>query len=375
MLELSLPRMGDSINVLLDDLSAFFWRLSQFPIAFQLLCWLGFSGGIYWSFYALFRLFFRKKEMQPRTTTLWWLGFALLGIPVVFAVILDARQKLFQEEALLSEGSQTAVIEVPQDSLVLDSLTSQIAITTLGEAKSSVIYAKPGMEVVAIRYVNPNAAAYLATIDLNYFEVELDTAIAVKELTSAFAKRFNCEIAVNGEAGTTPGLDAPLGQWTGLYAVQGKLLKNEDTDKRPILYFNTAGRAFYSRDREVVKQLSGEMYNAIWGRYDLILDGKEAIDSRDGTKDSPYPRTVMGMNQAGDKLYLLIVDGRKPAYSRGFTMSECAQLLLPLGCYNAMACDQGGSSCMYLQNRGIVNRPADGGERPVYTHFGLRRIN
>ena len=367
--------MGDSINVWLDDLSAFFWRISQFPIAFQLLIWLAFAGGIFWSFYLLFRIIFRKKEMQSRTTTLWWLGFALLGIPIVFAVILDARQKLFQEESLLGSGNQAAVIEVPQDSLVLDSLTSNSAIATLGEAKSSVIYAKPGIEVVAIRYVNPNAAAYLATIDLNYFEVKLDTAISVKELTSTFAKRFNCEIAVNGEAGTTPGMDAPLGQWTGLYAVNGQLIKNEDSDKRPILYFNTAGRGFYSKDREVVKQLNGNMYNAIWGRYDLIVDGAEAIDGRDGTKDNPYPRTVMGINQAGDKLYLLIADGRKPAYSRGFTMSECAELLLPLGCYNAMACDQGGSSCMYLQNMGIVNRPADGGERPVYAHFGLRRIN
>jgi exopolysaccharide biosynthesis protein len=115
------------------------------------------------------------------------------------------------------------------------------------------------------------------------------------------------------------------------------------------------------------------MYNAIWGRYDLIVNGKEDIDARDGTKDNPYPRTIMGIDESGKKMFLLIADGRKPQHSRGLTMKECASLLLPYGCYQAMSCDQGGSSCMYVEKFGIVNRPGDGGERPVYTHFGLRR--
>jgi exopolysaccharide biosynthesis protein len=81
----------------------------------------------------------------------------------------------------------------------------------------------------------------------------------------------------------------------------------------------------------------------------------------------------MGIDESGTKLFLLVADGRKPQHSRGLTLKECAALLMPYGCYNAMACDQGGSSCMYVEKFGIVNRPADGGERKVYTHFGLRR--
>jgi exopolysaccharide biosynthesis protein len=81
----------------------------------------------------------------------------------------------------------------------------------------------------------------------------------------------------------------------------------------------------------------------------------------------------MGIDETGNKLFLLIADGRKPQHSRGLTMKECAALLLPYGCANAMSCDQGGSSCMYVEKFGIVNRPGDGGERPVYTHFGLKR--
>jgi exopolysaccharide biosynthesis protein len=70
----------------------------------------------------------------------------------------------------------------------------------------------------------------------------------------------------------------------------------------------------------------------------------------------------------------MVVDGKRPDYSEGLTYFDCASILKWLGAYNAMACDQGGSSCMYIQSMGgIINRPADsdGLERPVYSHFGI----
>jgi exopolysaccharide biosynthesis protein len=54
------------------------------------------------------------------------------------------------------------------------------------------------------------------------------------------------------------------------------------------------------------------------------------------------------------------------------TMQQCADMLLQRGVHAAMACDQGGSCTMYHARLGVVNRPSDGGERPVYTHLGLK---
>ena len=365
--------MGDQINVWLDDLGAFFWRLSQFPIAFQLLIWL-LAAGIFWlTFVFLVKKIFAKGTSE-RTATLWWMGFVLLGIPIVFAVILDARQTLSNAEAELQSTTIVPVVEVPKDSLFSSDISfDTIPLGELGKPVLRTIWAKPGIEVIEMKFKNPNASVILAVADLNYFSVELDSMYNEKELTSSFAKQYKCEIAVNGEAGTTPGMEAPLGQWTGNYIVKGKSYKLEDSDRRPFLYFNKQGKGHYSKDREVVRIPSSEMYNAIWGRYDLIVNGKEDIDSRDGTKDNAYPRTIMGVDETGKKLFLLIADGRKPQHSRGLTMKECASVLLPYGCYNAMSCDQGGSSCVYVEKFGIVNKPGDGGERPVYTHFGLRR--
>lgn len=365
--------MGDQINVWLDDLSAFFWRLSQFPIAFQLLIWLAAAGFFWLVFFFLWKKTVAKNSSE-KSLSIWWMGFVLVGLPIVFAVIIDARQTLAKEESELRSENISPVVEVAKDSLYSSEVQlDTVPLGDLGVPITRTIWAKPGIEVIELKFQNPNAYVVLAIADLNYFSVELDSLFKEKELTSSFAKQYKCEVAVNGEAGTTPGMTAPLGQWTGNYIIDGKPYKMEDSDKRPFLYFDKQGKGYYSHGREVVRIPTGKMYNAIWGRYDLIVNGKEAIDSRDGTKDNAYPRTVMGIDNMGQKMFLLIADGRKPQHSRGLTMKECAALLLPYGCANAMSCDQGGSSCMYVEKFGIVNRPGDGGERPVYTHFGLRR--
>jgi exopolysaccharide biosynthesis protein len=59
----------------------------------------------------------------------------------------------------------------------------------------------------------------------------------------------------------------------------------------------------------------------------------------------------------------------------GFTRGEVGMLLKLFGAHNAMLCDEGGSSCLYVETMGgIVNVPSDnqGQERPTYTHFGIR---
>ncbi len=83
----------------------------------------------------------------------------------------------------------------------------------------------------------------------------------------------------------------------------------------------------------------------------------------------------MGIDREGRYLYMMVVDGKRPQYSLGLSLDESARLLKLLGAWNVMSCDQGGSSCMYLENYGgIINRPADsdGYERAVYSHFGIK---
>ena len=58
----------------------------------------------------------------------------------------------------------------------------------------------------------------------------------------------------------------------------------------------------------------------------------------------------------------------------GATRAEVGWLLAAFGASDGMLCDEGGSSCMYLQSaRDVVNSPSDfrGQERETYTHFGV----
>ena len=58
----------------------------------------------------------------------------------------------------------------------------------------------------------------------------------------------------------------------------------------------------------------------------------------------------------------------------GCTRSEAGWLLKAFGATDGMLCDEGGSSCMYVEwLGGICNSPCDfqGSERPTYTHFGI----
>jgi hypothetical protein len=75
-------------------------------------------------------------------------------------------------------------------------------------------------------------------------------------------------------------------------------------------------------------------------------------------------RTLAGVRPDG-KLLLVTVDGRRPGWSVGMTLTEAARLMRSLGATDALNLDGGGSSTMIVRGE-VVNRPSDRvGERPV----------
>jgi exopolysaccharide biosynthesis protein len=91
------------------------------------------------------------------------------------------------------------------------------------------------------------------------------------------------------------------------------------------------------------------------------------------------PRTAVGVNKNGRRLYLVVVDGRQPLYSEGATLQVLAGLLKDFGAYYAMNLDGGGSSTLVMEGADgeaiILNSPIDsyipGRERPVANHLGV----
>ena len=61
---------------------------------------------------------------------------------------------------------------------------------------------------------------------------------------------------------------------------------------------------------------------------------------------------------------MVVIDGRRPGWSRGATLGELRATLRDLGAVDALNLDGGGSSEMVV-NGEVVNRPSDGRERRI----------
>jgi hypothetical protein len=112
-----------------------------------------------------------------------------------------------------------------------------------------------------------------------------------------------------------------------------------------------------------------------WERIDTVIGGGPCL-LREGTikidaveeglaagfAEHKHPRTAIGRTK-DDDLWLVAVDGRQET-GDGMTLVELAQLMLSLGCVDAMNLDGGGSTTMNVLGV-TVNRPSDGQERSI----------
>lgn len=76
-----------------------------------------------------------------------------------------------------------------------------------------------------------------------------------------------------------------------------------------------------------------------------------------------HPRTCLCTNK--DSVLFIVIDGRKKD-ADGMSLSEAQEYLQKIGCVDAINLDGGGSSTMWIKDKGVVNFPSDStGERPV----------
>lgn len=108
-----------------------------------------------------------------------------------------------------------------------------------------------------------------------------------------------------------------------------------------------------------------------------LLRGGQPAATR-AADDVPYARTVVGLDQERNTLWLVVVDGKQPRYSEGTTISQLATLLQSLGVTDAINLDGGGSSTLAVREESgprLLNRPCHtkipGRQRPVANHLGV----
>lgn len=228
--------------------------------------------------------------------------------------------------------------------------------------------------------------AHIVTVDLTCKNIKVlvtppergdkDTPLRART-TKQFANEFGVQIAINGD-GFTPWWSNHLFDYyprpgdpvrpLGLAASNGRQY-GEYSPKSPILYINERGEASFGTSIRKV-------HTAISGMSWLARD-KQVVEDLNDTRAAP--RTAVGLDGPGERLILIVVDGRQPFYSEGATIAELAELMLFYGGDNAIMLDGGGSSTMVIDWPGkglqVMNSPIDlgipGRERTVGNHLGI----
>jgi len=105
----------------------------------------------------------------------------------------------------------------------------------------------------------------------------------------------------------------------------------------------------------------------------MLLRGGQAVEQRGDRTfvTKRHNRTALGLKRDGTTL-LLVADGRHKGKADGLTLEELTMVMRWLGCVEAINLDGGGSTTLYVRDRGgVVNHPSDNGrydrqgERPV----------
>jgi hypothetical protein len=361
----------DIVNAWIDDLLAVGSRLLGLPLFMLLLAGVVVAAGL--------AVAMRRKRWRGRLLV----AEALL---LFFAAVFAADRKIArlqdQVNDLRARNTAEAAARVQSASarpamrqnfhFNLDRTRAALTPNFAEVVLQPVIYDQ-ATDIISVSIGTPPARAYAAVIDLTYpgLGIQVGGSLQTKTLTSEFARENQCTVAINGEAGMSPDPDAALGWYRGDMVQRGSVLSREYPPfPMPFIYFDRDNRAGFVSGLATARTITPRMFNLVWGRLDSIVSGQ--VKTQD--ERNSQPRTAMGINQDGSILYLLVVDGRQPRYSMGFTRAQVGQFLLALGAWNAMLCDEGGSSCMFVRRfGGICDIPSDGPgvERPTYTHFGI----
>ena len=119
--------------------------------------------------------------------------------------------------------------------------------------------------------------------------------------------------------------------------------------------------------RSMSTPLDGSEVTAISANFGwLVKDGKLTSTTVERTS-SDASRSMIGIKADGTLIFCQ-VDGRNGAISSGLSNYEMGEMMLSLGCVNAVNCDGGGSSTFVSKREGETSNtmrsiPSDGSER------------
>jgi exopolysaccharide biosynthesis protein len=210
---------------------------------------------------------------------------------------------------------------------------------------------------------------YLGKSSLQGFEIDIACQSAALLTTSQFAQKHGAMAAINGsffdmDAGGSVGyLERNDSLISGTRTPGQKWAVTDSIMNAAIVQHRDSGlQVEYARPEKFYEESDKEDFVMVAGPL-LIKDSiPQALPDMNFTHIR-HPRTCLGIT--GESIIFITIDGRSEL-AAGMSLIEVRKFLLSLGCLDAINLDGGGSTSMWIRNRGTVNMPSDRtGERPV----------
>ncbi|MCD7774213.1 MAG: phosphodiester glycosidase family protein [Clostridiales bacterium] len=157
----------------------------------------------------------------------------------------------------------------------------------------------------------------------------------------------------------------------GVFVFQGEVYLNEP-DERESYESNLPYFAIMNDGTAVIGNCNPDtenMASCVTAKvYTLVEDGKKTAKAKND--NATYePRIAIGLKEDGT-VVIYETDGRQDPYSEGMTINQLADMMIALGCVDAINLDGGGSATLLSEHEGedglvLRNSPADGSERII----------
>lgn len=193
---------------------------------------------------------------------------------------------------------------------------------------------------------------------------------------SEFAKKYQTEIAINAnffKKDYTP---------IGLTISQHKRWeKTRDTRSRSVFACTKQNKCFIEEKNQTAK-LNPKWHIAIsgWQYFNhktaqFECSPQDKIGCTQDIYSGKHPRTMLGLDEKRNLLYLVVVEGRLLGF-RGITLDELASIAQHLELTKAINLDGGGSSTFVVKDKRLSDLPfLQGEERKVSNHLGIKLVD
>lgn len=287
----------------------------------------------------------------------------------------ESEDSSIENKVETQEETENIISSISEETTVIDSF-DDVDMTIVSDKHSTLAPGVTQREIVLYDEKGDRVEMYVAVADLsvdtvgiyaNYKDNQnkvLGMSKTTEQVAAAEAKHeepYSVVMAINASY-----YNMVTGKPTGTFVMEGNDITDEaEGNKYSFFAILNDGTPIIGAKDEY-SSYKGQIAEAVGGYHHIVKDGAIYGNLDDKTK---YPRQTIGITADG-KVITMTADGNQAPKTIGLTIKEQAEVMLALGCVEAIHLDGGGSTTYACKPEGentfrVINSPSDGSERSV----------